>query len=376
MNRRQALGLFAGFVAGSPLWAQDEGVLGPVNVHEFEEAAKRKLHKLAYDFIAGGVEDELTLRANRQAFERYFLVPRVMTDVSTVDTSIELFGVQMETPIIIAPTGGKSLVFPDAELTVAKAALNAKVVCTSGGGGPEKVIADGQPLVWWSNTIGQKDRESAQGYARRMEDNGARAITITVDNQYQSNRDRNNRNRFDYGYMREGVPGDAERRKPVNPALPAMWQPHTPNLTWQYLDWLRGATKVPLIVKGILAPEDARLAVENGADGIIVSNHGGRQLDGAIASLDALPDIVDAVGGKAPVLMDGGIRRGSDILKALALGARAVLVGRAPLWGLGAFGQAGVERVMWMLGAELKLSLALAGQPGLRTVNRSLVRRL
>ena len=376
MNRRQAVGLFAGFLAGSPLWAQEDNVLGPVNVHEFEEAAKRRLHKLAYDFIAGGVEDELTLRANRQAFERYFLVPRVMTDVSTVDTSLDLFGVTMETPIIIAPTGGKNLVFPDAELTVAKAALHAKAVCTSGGGGPEKLIADGQPLVWWSNTIGQNDREAAQSYARRMEDNGARAITITVDNQYQSNRDRNNRNRFDYGYMREGVPGDADTRKPINPALPAMWQPHTPNLTWKYLDWLRGATKVPLIVKGILAPEDARLAVENGADSVIVSNHGGRQLDGAIASLDALPDVVDAVGGKIPVMMDGGIRRGSDILKALALGARAVLVGRAPLWGLGAFGQAGVERVMWMLGAELKLSLALAGQPSLRTINRSLVRRL
>ena len=379
MNRREALRKFLSFAAASPLWAGENGgeqedVNTPVNVHEFEAIAKRKMNKLAYDFIAGGVEDELTLEANRAAYKRVFLVPRVMVDVSKVDTSVELFGTRMPQPIIIAPTGGKNLILPMADSVVARAALNSNTVFVSGTGA-EKLLDDGKPLAWWTNTTGNPNKSSAASYARRVEDRGAKAITVTVDNEYQSNRDRNNRNRFDYGYMQSGVPEAAAGRKPVMPAQAAMWMPHTPNLTWDYIGWLRGACSLPVIVKGILAPEDARLAVEHGASGVVVSNHGGRQLDGVIATLDALPDVVAAVGGKVPVLMDGGIRRGSDILKALALGAKAVLVGRAPLWGLGAFGQAGVERVLWMLGAELKLDMALAGKASLSAIDRSLVRK-
>lgn len=373
MNRRDAFRALMGFAAASPLVAE-EGLLGPVNAHEFEEIAKRKLHKLAYDFIAGGVEDELTLRANRAAYERWDLVPRVMTDVSQVDTSSEILGVKVPAPILVAPTGGKNLVLPNAESIVARACANSKTLfCT--GSGAERAVEDDSSVNWWSNTIGQPSRQAAQGYARRIEDRGARAITVTMDNQYQSNRDRNNRNRFDYGYMVTGVPRPGENVQPANPARAAMWQPHTPNLTWDYIGWLKSAVNLPVILKGILSPEDAELAVKHGADGIIVSNHGGRQLDGVIATIDALPDVVDAAGGKAPVLMDGGIRRGSDILKALALGAKAVLVGRPPLWGLAAFGQAGVERVLWMLGAELKISMALAGKANLASIDRKLVRR-
>jgi len=154
-----------------------------------------------------------------------------------------------------------------------------------------------------------------------------------------------------------------------------MWIPHTPQMTWEIIEWYKSAAKIPVVVKCIMAPEDAELAVQRGADAIIVSNHGGRQLDGVMATLDALPDIVDAVGGKIPVLMDGGIRRGGDILKALSFGAKAVLIGRAPLWGLGAFGQPGVERVLQMLKAEFKLALALAGCKDVTEVNRRLVRR-
>ncbi|MFN3324515.1 MAG: alpha-hydroxy acid oxidase [Bryobacteraceae bacterium] len=379
MNRRESFRLLMGMAAGSPLFSQapasiDDDLMGPVNVHEFEEVAKRKLHKLAYDFIAGGVEDELTLRANREAFKRWYLVPRVMIDVSEIDTSVELFGTKLKSPILIAPTGGKNLVLPDADAVVAQAALKSEtLICSSTG--VQKLLADGEPLNWWSNTIGQANKAAAAGYARRVEDQGGKGIVVTVDNQYQSNRDRNNRNRFDYGYMQTGVPNPNERRPPRTPATPVMWKPHTPNMTWDYIEWLRGACNLPVIVKGVLAPEDAAVAVQRGASAVVVSNHGGRQLDGVVASLDALPDVVDAVGGKIPVLMDGGLRRGSDILKALGLGAQAVLVGRAPLWGLAAFGQPGVERVLWMLNAELKLSMGLAGMPNLNSINRKLVRR-
>jgi isopentenyl diphosphate isomerase/L-lactate dehydrogenase-like FMN-dependent dehydrogenase len=238
-------------------------------------------------------------------------------------------------------------------------------------------MEEGKPLVWWSNTTGTRTRAQAVSYAQRIEDSGGKAIVLTVDNAYQSNRDRNNRNRFDYGYMQTGVPKPGEPVPPPRrPAQAAMWQPHTPNLTWEWINWVRSdGVKIPILVKGVLSPMDAELAVKHGASAIVVSNHGGRQLDGAIATLDALPDCVDAVGGRIPVLMDGGIRRGSDILKALALGARGVLVGRAPLWGLAAFGQPGVERVLWMLGAELKLAMALSGMTRLADIDRKLVKR-
>lgn len=374
MQRRTALNLLAAHIAASPLFAADDDLYGPINIHEFEDVAKRKLHKLAYDFIAGGVEDERTLRANRAAFGHWELVPRVMVDVTNIDTSTELFGVKMDSPILIAPTGGKELVMPGADEVVARAALKSKTVLCSATGA-KKLLDDGEPLNWWINGIGQPTREQAAGFAKRTEDAGGKAIVLTVDNAYQSNRDRNNRNRFDYGMMGIGVPKPGEVVKPINPATPAMWKPHTPNLTWDYIDWVRGASKLPVILKGILAPEDAELAVKRGASGIVVSNHGGRQLDGVIGTLDALPDVVEAAGGKVPVLMDGGIRRGSDILKALSLGAKAVLVGRPPLWGLASFGQPGVERVLWMLAAELKLSMGLAGQTKLSTLNKRLVRK-
>jgi 4-hydroxymandelate oxidase len=375
MNRRRLLQL-AGWAAASPLAAEiPDNIDGPINVHEFEEVAKRKLHKMAYDFIAGGVEDEKTLQANLAAYEHVFLVPRVMRDVSKVDPSVKFLGLEMDSPIIIAPTGGKNLVIPNAEETIGRAALKTNTTVISAGG-PENLIANGDNVIWWTNTIGHPGKTQAQTYARRVVDRGAKAITITADNPYQSNRDRNNRNRFDYGYMGTGIPKPGEPAPPPRlPAKPAMWKVHTPQMTWQEVEWIKTAVNVPVLVKCIMAPEDAELAVQHGADGIIVSNHGGRQLDGVLASLDALPDIVEAVGSKTTVLMDGGIRRGSDIVKALALGAKAVLVGRPPLWGLGAFGQPGAERVLEMLKAEFKLSLALAGCANVGDITPRLVRR-
>jgi len=366
-------------MAASPLApllrAAEPGLMDLINVHEFEDFAKVKMHKLAYDFIAGGVEDEQTLRANRAAFERHFLLPRVMVDVTTVDTSATLFGTKMNIPLVIAPTGGKNLVLPNADEVVAQGALATNTpICSAVG--VRKILEEGKPLTWWTNTTGQRDKKQTIEYAKRTEDSGGKGIVVTCDNPYQSNRDRNNRNKFDYGYMQSGVPKEGENRPPRNPAKPAMYQPHTPNMTWEYIRWLRGACNLPVVAKGILAPEDAEMAIQNGASAVGVSNHGGRQLDGAIASLDALPDVVSVVKGRVPVFMDGGIRRGIDIVKAIALGADAVLVGRAPLWGLATFGQPGVERVLWMLGAEFKLAMSLAGVTNVAGIKKLKVRRI
>ena len=382
LNRREALRQFAWFVAGSPLWAQrqettyppaySDEVMGPVNLHEIEEVAKKKIHKLAYDFIAGGAEDELTLRGNREALAKVWLRPRSMVDVSKIDPSLELLGQKMGYPILLAPTGGKNLVIPDGDRIAAEGAHAAKALyCVAAGSWIEKLSEKNEAPVWWQNTIGHSTKSAAQAFARRTEDAGASAIVLTVDNQYLSNRDRN---RFDYGYMQTGVPEDRAKVKPRSPAVAAMLEPHTPNMTWDYIDWLHGASNLPVILKGILHAEDARLAVERGAQAVVVSNHGGRQLDGVLPTILALPEVVDAVGGKIPVLMDGGIRRGSDILKALALGAKAILIGRPYVFGLAAFGKVGVQRVIELLRAELVVSMGLAGTPNLASIQRSLVR--
>ena len=207
---------------------------------------------------------------------------------------------------------------------------------------------------WWICQLGHKNREMAQMWARQYTDAGASWLGVTVDHVYTPNRDRNIRNH--YHAYKSGV-----------------LQPATPNITWDYLDWLRSASPLPLIVKGILNGEDAAKAVQNGADAIIVSNHGGRALDGAVPTLMALPECVDAVDGKIPVFVDGGIRRGSDVLKAMALGAKAVLVGRPPAWGVSAFGAVGVQRVMELLAAELRVSMGIAGAPNLSSISRDMV---
>ncbi|MBI1356829.1 MAG: alpha-hydroxy-acid oxidizing protein [Acidobacteria bacterium] len=389
IDRRAAIRRLVQFVAGSPLVAAaargqnpstvyppsySDEVMGPVNLHEFEPIAKAKLHKLAYDFIAGGVEDEVTLRANRDGFECLRLVPRVMTDVSKVDPSVQLLGKKLPAPILLAPTGGKNLIVPGADLVCARAAAHVGTIYSVGGAPMDRLEDEGVELTWWSNTIGTPDRESAQNYAARVEDDGAGAILLTVDNQYQSNRDRNNRNRFDYGYMSSGVPQAKQGQPPRSPAIAAMWQRHTPNLTWEWMNWVRSRSKLPIVVKGVLDPMDAELAVENGAAAVVVSNHGARQLDSVMASIDALPDIVQAVGGKVPILLDGGVRRGTDVVKALALGATAVQIGRPYLWGMAAFGQEGVQRVWELLAAEFKLSLALAGKANVHDLDKRMVR--
>jgi isopentenyl diphosphate isomerase/L-lactate dehydrogenase-like FMN-dependent dehydrogenase len=330
-------------------------VMEPVNIHEIAEVAGRNIPWATFEYINGGAEDEYTLVGNLEAYTRTWLRRRVMVDVSKIDTSLQLLGQKLAYPIMLDPTT-KNRIVPDGDKLAAIGARAANAIYgVTAAPWMGDLYKSNQAPIWWCSQLGQPTRELAQDWARRNTDLGSTWLGVAVDHTVTPNRDRN---------IRNGYPGYEA----------GVLMPGVPNVTWDYINWVRGATKVPIIVKGVLNAEDAAAAVKYGADAIIVSNHGGRAYDGAIPSLMALPECVDAVAGKIPVLLDGGIRRGGDVLKALALGAKAVLVGRPPAWGLAAFGAVGVQRVMEMLSAEFTVAMALAGAPNLAAINRSMVR--
>lgn len=370
---------------GFPSWwaraqqAANDGVLGPVNVMEFAPLAKAKLDPLAWDYLDGGSEDEVALRDNRAAFSRIILRPRALVDVHKIDLSLELFGLKLDYPILLDPAGGKNCFCPDGELVTARAAAAAKALHISNGG-IQKLVESGKGPAWFQYTTGGQLRttQTMRTFVKGLEGQGCSGICFTVDDMYVSHRERNIRSQFQRSWCETGIPPrDAQGRLPA-PEIP--WRVGVyperpfPTPTWESLRELRSLTKLAIVVKGILTSEDAARCVEYGASGIIVSNHGGRALDHVGGTIEALPEVVDAVKGRIPVLIDGGIRRGTDILKALALGAKAVLVARPYLYGLAAFGQPGVERVIELLRTELALDMAIAGVPKLAAIDRTLVR--
>jgi isopentenyl diphosphate isomerase/L-lactate dehydrogenase-like FMN-dependent dehydrogenase len=364
-SRRDFLATLAMFAGSVPVLGQRQvtfppqhnpKVMRPVNVHEIQAVAERNLTLPVYDYITGGCEDEYTLRGNVDAFTRTWLRRHVMTDVSNIDTSVELLGQRLAFPILLDPTT-KNQVIPNGDRVAAVGAHGGNVTyCMYTEPFIEELAQAEEAPSWWGITLGHPNQNLTRAWARRSEDLGAKSLVITVDHQYTPNRDRNIRSGFG-NYVAGG------RRPGVSASL-----------TWDYLDWMASGSSLPRVVKGILRAEDAVLAADHGADAIVVSNHGGRALDGAMPTLMALPEVVDAIGGRIPVLLDGGIRRGGDVLKALALGATAVLIGRPYVWGLAAFGHVGVTRVVEMLSHELKVAMGLAGVPNLAAIDRSLVR--
>jgi 4-hydroxymandelate oxidase len=347
-------------------------IMKVINLHEFEDAAKKALSVAAYDYVAAGAGDELTLKANREAFSHYWVRRKIMVDVSKVDTSFELFGKTYDHPILLGPGGGKNIVAADGERLSALAAQKTKAIMV---GGQMPMLAEmgkkGEAPAWWGATLGEATQQQAVDFAKRSEDAGASALCITVDYPYTSARDRPSRDQWDPEWARTHVYGTSEFRVGFQAG---MLDPYTPNLTWDWMKWVRPVTKLPIVMKGILTAEDAKLAVDNGVSAIIVSNHGARTLDGMGGTLDALPEVVEAVNGRVPVLVDGGIRRGGDVIKALALGAKAILIGRPFLWGLAAFGQDGVQRVVELLQGELRIALGLSGAGTVKNVDRSFIR--
>lgn len=346
-----------------------------LNVHDFEEQARARLDPGAYAYFAGGSGDERTMRANVEAFARWELRPRVLVDVSEVTTATTILGQEVAFPLLVAPTAFQRLAHPDGELAMARAAAAAgTVMCLStlsSVSPPELAAAvPGAPL--WFQLYWSRDRGFTRDLVASAEQAGFRAIVLTVDFAVAGRRERDLRADFT---LPDDLPAPnlpvTLARKDFHAALGDIVDT---SLTWRDLEWLRSASSLPLVVKGVLTAEDALLAAEHGADGVVVSNHGGRQLDAVPASLDALPEVAEAVGDRIEVLVDGGIRRGTDVLEALALGARAALAGRAVLWGLAAAGEEGVGRVLALLRAEIELGLKLLGCARPDDVSRTHVR--
>ncbi|MEZ4357012.1 MAG: alpha-hydroxy acid oxidase [Myxococcota bacterium] len=352
----------------------------PINLDELRERAAAKLDRNAFDYYASGAHDEHTLRENRAAFARIQLRYRVLVDVAERDLSTEVLGLPCAMPVLVAPTAFQRMAHPDGELGTARAASTfgiPMINSTLSNTPVEDVVKAGTAPVLFQLYV-YKDRGETKALIERAEAAGARALVLTVDAPFLGIRERDRRNHF---HLPEGLQvanmtaaGMGDLPDVADSGLAAYFaQMLDPSLTFRDLEWLKSVTKLPLVVKGVVRGDDAVRCVHHGADAIVVSNHGGRQLDTSIATIRALPEIVDVVAGRATVLMDGGVRRGTDVLKALAYGAKAVLIGRPVLWGLAHDGQRGVERALSILREEIDLAMALAGCADVAAITRDLI---
>jgi isopentenyl diphosphate isomerase/L-lactate dehydrogenase-like FMN-dependent dehydrogenase len=336
----------------------------PINVADYEALAEQRLSPLAWAYYSTGSDGEVTLRENVAAFARLRLRPRALVDVSAIELTTTLLGTPVRMPIAVAPTAGHRLAHPEGECATARAAGDAgtlMVVATEATRTLED-IADAVAGPLWFQLYVYRTRALAESLVRRAEEAGYRALVLTVDAPVWSRRERVLR-----------CPDEWPADLPVANIADQEELDYPASLTWHDLAWLRSQTALPLVLKGIMTAEDARRAVEHGVEAIVVSNHGGRQLDGVAASIEALPE-VRAAAEHCEVYLDGGIRRGSDVLKALALGARAVFVGRPVLFGLAVDGAAGARHVLELLRDELALAMALSGTPTLAAIGPALVR--
>jgi 4-hydroxymandelate oxidase len=388
---------FLKFLAGSPYvaalggmraFAQHAPELADVitdpkeafNVMDFEEAAHRKVLPGHWAYMASGVDDDATLRANREGYKHVQLRPRRLRDATKVDMRTDLFGAVYNSPIFTCPTGGEKFFNGDGELAVARATRargTMQMLSTSTSTGVEDVnAAHGQPV--WYQLYAPASWETCEKIVRRVEAAGCPVIALTVDNTTGRNSETYLRTRpkdlRQCLACHEGGQGPSVKDRRMYDGINMTGVvTQNPGMTWEFVDRLRKATKLKFFIKGIDTREDARLAVDHGLDGILVSNHGGRSTETGRATIEALPEVVDEVGGRIPVFVDGGVRRGTDVFKALALGAKAVGIGRPFLWGLGAFGQAGVDRVLEILQGELKLVMGNCGAQTVAAIDRSYV---
>jgi L-lactate dehydrogenase (cytochrome)/(S)-mandelate dehydrogenase len=368
------------------------------NVAELRRLARARLPRMVFDFCDGGAEDELTRARNEAGFANWAFLPRPLDGTRERPQETELFGHRLSLPVIVGPTGLSGMLWPKGELAAARAAAGAGTVYTMSHGSTITIedLARQAPGPLWFQNFMYRDRGLTRSFAERAQAAGYQALVLTTDNQVLGQRERDLRNGF-------VIPPRISWRSVLDVARAWRWalrisraeltfanyateerrdivalgahigQLLDPTLNWRDVDWLRGIWRGPLLLKGVLHPAEARAALEHGVDGVIVSNHGGRQLDGAIASIRALPAVVEAVAGRIPVLLDGGVRRGSDVVKALALGATACLIGRPHLWGLAVAGEDGVAWVLEILRRDIDRVLALGGWDGIVQLDRSVL---
>jgi 4-hydroxymandelate oxidase len=346
-------------------------VVEPLNVWDYERLAAERLDPGAHGYYAGGAGDELTLRDNVEAFRRWQLRPRMLIDVDTCTTATTVLGQEVSMPLLVAPVAFQRVAHPDGEVGMARAAKAAgTVMClsTMATSTPAEVAAVDGPR--WFQLYVFRDEGVTRELVARVVDAGFTALVLTVDTPVFGRRERDLRTGF---VIPPGLPVASLGQGGLTPA--ETFALLSSSVSWHDIERLASLSGLPLLVKGVLTAEDAKLACEHGASGVVVSNHGGRQLDGVSATIDALEEVVAAVEGRVEVLVDGGIRRGTDVVKALALGARAVLAGRAPLWGLAVDGEAGARRVLELLQAEILGALQLVGCMSPADVTRDRVAR-
>ena len=392
LTRRQAIRQFWMLLASSPLLRGQDPEVAPrpvhqpdrippvedlVNAFEYEQVARKMLSRPLYDHIAAGAGGEWTLRRNREFFDRITFRPRMLVDVSQMDLTQELFGEEMFAPILVGPTANHRRFHAEGELATAAGAAAAKatMILSHRSTVPAAEIAEKTGRPFWYQVVLEQDSNLTRDAIKSAVESGAKVVCLTVGSAYQPVLGRDVHNR--YVKTAPAASGDASATG-ANPA----WPPHpsrlnprsNPELSWDLLDQVKEWAGVPVILKGIMSPDEASEAVSNGADGIVVSNHGGRVIDGAPATIEMLPKIADEVRGRVPLLVDGGFRRGTDILKALALGADAVLLGRPVLWGLAGYGAQGVQKLLEMFQFELALAMGLSGKPNLAAIDASLVK--
>jgi 4-hydroxymandelate oxidase len=355
------------------------------NLIELEALAREKMDRGAFEYISGGADDEFSLRRNREDFARIGLRPRYLVDVSNIDTTTTVLGEPLAFPVMLAPTAGHKLCCSEGEVATARAAASAGVIQVLSTLSTTRMedVAEAVDAPRWFQLYVYKDREVTRHLVERAEAAGYRAICVTVDVPAIGNRERDRRNAFTFPpefplanlvdvnleHLPVGVVGAASESG-LGAYIASKWDP---SLTWADIDWIRSLTRLPVAIKGLLTAEDAVLATEHGAAAVIVSNHGGRQLDGAASGIAALPEVAEAVGDRLEVQVDGGFRRGTDVLKALALGARAVLIGRPYMYALAVGGGEALAAMLEILRQELVNAMALTGRTSIGAIDRSLV---
>lgn len=340
---------------------------GPINLFEFEGLARERLPKEEYDYIAGGATDELSVERNRRAYESWALRPRVLRNVSALDLSTTVLGKKVSLPVLLAPCGGHKKAHPEGEIATYRAAAAAGTILAVSANASTSFeeLARAAAGRLWLQFYPFRDREMTKSWLRRAQEAGYEAVCITLDSVWSPKRERNIRN--NYKQLRgvnypKAAPGESPVRGGGDPAA-----------TWQDLEWIKAQTDLPVVAKGIMTGEDAEFCAEVGADAIIVSNHGGRHLDNTLATIEVLSEAVAAAKGRVEILLDGGVRRGADVVKALALGARAVFIGRPLFWGLAVDGERGVARVLEILREEIEITMAKCGRSTVASIDSTVV---